>query len=192
MVLIAALVLVWPLLRLHRRTGIWGFVRQRRSPGERVVYFGLLVVSALLVTWTAIYSALGSSAAGVWDAPTWAFGAGWLAILCALALLIIAQAQMGASWRIGIDPSPTALVTRGLYRLVRNPIYSAMLLLLLGLLFIAPCLVTLTISFTGMMLIALQARLEERHLLAQHGSVYRTYASRVGRFVPGIGTLAAG
>jgi protein-S-isoprenylcysteine O-methyltransferase Ste14 len=37
----------------------------------------------------------------------------------------------------------------------------------------------------------IQVRLvEEPHLLRAHGSAYGEYASRVGRFVPGLGRLA--
>jgi protein-S-isoprenylcysteine O-methyltransferase Ste14 len=34
-----------------------------------------------------------------------------------------------------------------------------------------------------------QTRLEERHLLALHGNVYRRYAGRTGRFLPAVGLL---
>ncbi|MHC4447722.1 MAG: hypothetical protein ACYSXF_08095 [Planctomycetota bacterium] len=34
-----------------------------------------------------------------------------------------------------------------------------------------------------------QTRAEEEHLAAMHGDPYRTYAARVGRFVPGVGRL---
>jgi protein-S-isoprenylcysteine O-methyltransferase Ste14 len=41
----------------------------------------------------------------------------------------VRAASMGASWRIGVDPSErTDLVTGGAFALVRNPIFSAMLL----------------------------------------------------------------
>jgi len=39
--------------------------------------------------------------------------------------------------------------------------------------------------------VAVQARLEEEHLEALHGSAYRDYAARVGRFVPGVGRLVS-
>ena len=62
-------------------------------------------------------------------------------LLCALGVLVIAiaQRQMGESFRIGIDDAKTPLVSRGLFRHVRNPIYSGLLVLLLGVMLAIPC-----------------------------------------------------
>lgn len=59
---------------------------------------------------------------------------GWALLLAALAWTLVAQAQMGDSWRIGIDSAnSTALVTSGLFAISRNPIFLAMRINLLGL-----------------------------------------------------------
>ena len=56
-----------------------------------------------------------------------------------IGLAFFAQLAMGDSWRIGVDPEErTALVTSGPFRLVRNPIYSAMLPTVLGLVLMVP------------------------------------------------------
>jgi protein-S-isoprenylcysteine O-methyltransferase Ste14 len=39
------------------------------------------------------------------------------------------------------------------------------------------------------MVIAMQVRLEEQHLLHLHGRTYAEYAAKVGRFVPGVGKI---
>ena len=53
-----------------------------------------------------------------------------------------AQLDMGASWRVGVDPAEqTALVTAGLFRWVRNPIFTAMLATAAGLTALAPTVV---------------------------------------------------
>jgi protein-S-isoprenylcysteine O-methyltransferase Ste14 len=41
------------------------------------------------------------------------------------------------------------------------------------------------------LLVSLQVRLEEDHLLRLHGGAYQRYAARVGRFLPGVGRLEA-
>ena len=107
---------------------------------------------------------------------------------------LASQVAMGASWRGSIDPdSPTELVTSGPFRLVRNPVLSGVALTATGLALMVPN------ALAGLMLLAVLASLhvqvrfvEEPHLLAVHGDAYRSYASRTGRFVPGLGRLRAG
>lgn len=113
-----------------------------------------------------------------------AFGLGLVGVF-------VAQEAMGASWRIGVDPADqTRLVTGGPFRLVRNPIYSSLVLVVGGSALLAPN----WLAFLGLGLmvasVEVQARLaEEPHLLRVHGSAYAAYAARVGRFLPGIGRL---
>ena len=112
--------------------------------------------------------------------------------LCAgigVAGALVAQIEMGDSWRIGVDESErTALVTRGLYRFVRNPIFSFILLSGVGLLLLVPnvyALLALAFTFVG---IEVQVRVvEEPYLAAVHGTDYDDYRASTGRFVPGVG-----
>src|SRR5215831_958754 len=98
---------------------------------------------------------------------------------------------MGSSWRIGIDRRTTELVTSGLYGVVRNPIYSGMVVMLLGFVLITPAVWTATSFLLALVVLGIQARLEEKHLLELHGATYRAYASTVGRFAPRIGRIKA-
>jgi protein-S-isoprenylcysteine O-methyltransferase Ste14 len=108
-----------------------------------------------------------------------------------LAICVGAQLAMGASWRIGVDESErTELVTDGPFAVVRNPIYSGVIPLVAGLALLAPNAVSLAAFATLFISLEAQVRLvEEPHLLRAHESEYREYASRVGRFVPGLGLL---
>ena len=104
---------------------------------------------------------------------------------------IVAQGMMGSSWRVGVDVEErSALVTDGLFALVRNPIFTAMITTALGLMLIVPnpaalvgvaCLIAAT---------EIQTRfVEEPYLLNAHGESYTRYAQRVGRFLPRLGRL---
>jgi protein-S-isoprenylcysteine O-methyltransferase Ste14 len=59
----------------------------------------------------------------------------------------------------------------------------------LGMALLLPCAWTVMTAVMALVVIAIQTRLEEAHLGALHGEAYRAYASRVGRFFPGIGLL---
>jgi protein-S-isoprenylcysteine O-methyltransferase Ste14 len=106
-----------------------------------------------------------------------------------LVATLLAQLNMGPSWRIGVDTSErTALVTGGAFAVVRNPIFSGMAATSLGLAFMVPNLVSLTATVVLFVAIQLQVRaVEEPYLRRVHGTAYATYAARVGRFLPGVG-----
>ena len=108
-----------------------------------------------------------------------------------LGLTLAAQFAMGTSWRIGVDRSErTELVTDGPFRVVRNPVFAAMIPTSLGLVLLVPNAVAIVGLVALVIALELQTRrVEEPYLLATHGAEYSEYASRVGRFVPGLGRL---
>lgn len=172
----------------YRRTGSSGFAGMPRGPlAERIG--GLLFVAALLLGLLSPLLELTG-----WTRSAKAFtrpGLGLALYALGLAGTLAAQFQMGASWRIGVDPAQrTELVHRGLFLWVRNPIFSAMFLIALGMLLVLPNWPALGAVACLALGLELQVRLvEEPYLLANHGESYRRYAARVGRFVPGLGRL---
>lgn len=109
-------------------------------------------------------------------------GAGMMIV--SLILTFIAQAQMRDSWRVGIDEqTKTELVTKGLFRYSRNPIYLGMVLALLGAFFIAPTGVTLLILVLSYVLMQIQIRLEEQYLIRLHGQRYLDFKKKVRRWM---------
>lgn len=169
--------LVLPVARLWRRERVFGVVL------HRVLAAGMSAWLLGILAW-GIAVALG---APLGPAPF--HHVGWAFVATGLAVLVRAQAQMGAAWRIGIDPRPTGLVTHGLYAVVRNPIYSAMSLMLLGLCLVTPSPVSWALWAVTTAVAAVQTRREEAHLQSLHGDRYRQYAARTGRFLPFVGRL---
>src|SRR4029077_4732083 len=106
-----------------------------------------------------------------------------------LAGTLWAQFAMGDAWRIGVrETERTSLVSGGPFRWVRNPIYSSMLLAALGLALAAPNVLSVLALLALLIALELQVRwVEEPYLTRAHGTSYRDYASRIGRFVPGWG-----
>lgn len=109
---------------------------------------------------------------------------GWAFLALSLLWVVTAQAQMGVSWRVGIDAeTQPPLVTSGIFALSRNPIFLGMRASLLGLFLVLPNAFTLAILLVGEVLIQMQVRLEEAHLLATHGAQYEAYRQLVRRWV---------
>lgn len=108
-----------------------------------------------------------------------------------LILLVKAQLDLGASWRIGIDERERpGLVTRGIYGFSRNPIYMALFVMLTGFLVLVPTWLSLGVLLGTIAAVRNQVRQEEQYLRGMYGTDFITYARRVGRFLPGLGTLA--
>ena len=111
-------------------------------------------------------------------------GLGWFCLLVSLLWMLIAQVQMGAAWRIGIDSANrTELVSKGLFTISRNPIFLATRVALLGFFLVAPNAATLALLAAAEVIIQVQVRLEEKYLLGLHGSAYEQYFSKVPRWL---------
>lgn len=109
-------------------------------------------------------------------------------LIIGLGVLVIAQLEMGASWRIGIDEGATpGLVDTGLFRFCRNPIFLAMLIAIAGYCALLPTALSLLVWVATYLGIRLQISAEEEYLRRTYGEKYRDYAQRVGRLLPGIG-----
>jgi protein-S-isoprenylcysteine O-methyltransferase Ste14 len=114
---------------------------------------------------------------------------GLVAVELGLILTIEAQLTMGSSWRIGVDPGErTALVTGGVFTHVRNPIYTRLLLALVGRLLLARSFLAYVALVSTAIGLEVQVRgVEEPYLLRIPREHYRAYARRTGRVLPRLG-----
>src|SRR5579872_1817748 len=121
---------VWPLVRHRRRTGEWGLVSHRDAePCQKLIGVLMAFNFVAVVSWVGTLSWVDPISLGVRvRVPL----LGWSLIGAGLILIVLAQRQMGLSWRIGIDSRRTSLITEGVFAVVRNPIFSGMLLALAG------------------------------------------------------------
>ena len=182
----------WLHVRRYGGTGIVLFRSGRRTQDLREALF-LLV--ALVLFAEAVLAAVAPSGLRLLRpfpddvaAPLRPLGA--LVLAGGTGLMVSAQLDLGASWRIGIDEGARpGLVTRGLYRFSRNPIFAAMILALLGFTLLLPNVLSLAVLVLGSLAIRRHVQDEEAYLTRTYGADYRAYAERVGRFVPAVGRL---
>ena len=184
----------WVQLRRYGSSGIVLFRSGR--PGQHLREALFVVLAVALLAEAALAAVAPRRLPGLVPlAPATAAvlrATGTVMVLVATALMLAAQLDLGASWRVGIDEGARpGLVTGGLYRYSRNPIYVAMLTALLGFALLLPSWISLGLLIGAGLGIRRHVRDEEAYLARTYGEEYRRYAARVGRFVPGVGRLRA-
>lgn len=172
----------------YRQTGTTGLHGISPNASTAEILAEVLFVVSLIAGFVSPILEAVWSVPPILDRPAVAW-LGFVIALTGVAATFAAQIAMGRSWRVGVDPSErTDLVTDGPFALVRNPIFSAMLITMLGFAMLVANVVAVA-SFVALVVsIELQVRtVEEPYLQIVHGDTYRDYITRVGRFVPGIG-----
>ena len=183
------LALGWRCWMQWRRTGSTGFQRISRVGWLGLVGgIGFVVamvggLAAPLLQLLAVVSPLH-----VLD-DRWVNATGFALAVCGLAATLYAQFDMGESWRVGVDTSETTtLVRTGTFRLVRNPIFAAMVVFMLGETLLAPNPAAIAVFAIFVAAVEVSVRtVEEPYLRDVHGQDYRDYTASIGRFIPGIG-----
>lgn len=115
--------------------------------------------------------------------PSWLWWVGTGCLVAGLALLVVAAWHLGRSLTPTPVPNGAGLRTDGLYRWVRHPIYSGLLLACGGVVLhsFGPWTVLGWAALAA--LLWTKAAWEER-MLTQVFAQYPEYAARTGRFVP--------
>lgn len=179
---------LWPSVRTYRQTGINPVVFESGDDAHSYIgkWFKILMVLVFVCILMYVF------------APSWNNYlvpisylnsrtlqlAGMALCVGSFAWTTIAQAQMGKSWRIGIDTkNRTDLKTKGLFSVSRNPIFMGMITTLIGYFLLLPNALTLVIATMGYLLIQIQIRLEEEFLSREHGMVYESYKKAVRRLL---------
>jgi protein-S-isoprenylcysteine O-methyltransferase Ste14 len=120
-----------------------------------------------------------------WPTPSWVWMVGQVLVLAGFVLMIVASLRLGRG--LTATPVPAArgqLVTGGLYRYVRHPIYTGVLLVVAGLTLRSGSFVTLTVAAVTVVFFDRKARWEEAQLRERYPD-YADYAAHTRRFVPG-------
>jgi protein-S-isoprenylcysteine O-methyltransferase Ste14 len=117
-----------------------------------------------------------------------AFGSGLVLLGCGLWLFRCSHEGLGRNWSENLELRENhQLVTGGIYKSIRNPMYAALFLyafaqtLLLANWIAGPCFL---VQFTLMFVLRLPA--EERMMSEKFGQSYEDYAQRTKRLIPGI------
>ncbi len=144
--------------------------------------------------WEVILALVLLNAAGWFRDPfSWHQIISWMLLVIAIIPLVLGVHLLRTARRAERERSDAALlgfektaelVTAGVYRYIRHPMYSSLLFLAWGAFFKAPSWpgVALALAATGFL--AATAKIEERENLRFFGPAYKTYMERTKRFVP--------
>lgn len=178
--------------RQWRRTGSTGMRGIHGRPGSWEWLAGVGFVVAILLGVAAPVLQIGGalSSMEILDHRIWGL-VGACTAIAGIAATLWAQEAMGDSWRIGVDASEkTQLVDGGIFRWVRNPIFTAMLVFGAGVVLMVPN--VLSVLGLGLLFVSIELQVrvvEEPYLRFTHGRRYVEYAEKVGRFLPGVGRI---
>ena len=187
-VLFFGVAILWRSYAVSKSAGINAFKLNQKSGTEAITgaYFKFLPLLSILVfivftLFPETYQLMVPIALFEHGASQW-LGMGIMT--CALIWVVIAQSQMGASWRIGIDhEQKTEFVQSGIFKYSRNPIFVGVILISLGYFLLLPNPITFAILVLDIALIQIQVAMEEEYLTKQHGQQYTQYCQQVRRWL---------
>ena len=107
--------------------------------------------------------------------------------LCgALLLFYRSHADLGKNWSISLEiRNEHRLVSTGIYRFIRHPMYSSFFLMAVAQLMLLPNWFAGASGLVGVgLLYALRIRQEERMMIERFGAEYRDYMTRTARLIP--------
>jgi len=118
--------------------------------------------------------------------PTWIGWVGVVTFTFALWLLWRSHADLGRNWRVTTEITEGhKLVTSGVFRYIRHPMYSAHFLWGIAQALLIHNWIAGLVSLVVMLpMYLLRVRREEQMMLEQFGEEYRLYMKRTGRIIP--------
>ena len=114
--------------------------------------------------------------------------AGVVSLLIGLWLFYRSHVDLGTNWSITLQVREHhQLMTQGVYKSIRHPMYSALFLYSLGQVFVVPNWIAgPSYLITFGVLFVFRIRHEEKMMLEEFGDVYAIYMAKTKRLVPGI------
>lgn len=172
---------------LYRKTGINALAQSPEDSTLKIVALILKVhlagIASLIVDYVYGFAFLSANRFE-WMPAQIGAGIGSLLLIFCFIIIISAQQQMETSWRIEIDPRHQAqLITRGLFKYSRNPIFLALRLSYFAMFLIIPCPFSLTLLLIGDFAFQFQAKKEECYLSQTYGDDYADYCQKVRRWL---------
>ena len=127
-----------------------------------------------------------------WAVSGWMRAVGTFGRVGGAAFIVVGGLRLGIGASVHPEPTSRAVLrTTGPYRFARHPIYTGVLALAAAIALTSGSWTQAAAFVSLAIVLAIKARFEER-LLVRRFDGYEAYATRTGRFVPGIGRAVSG
>jgi len=144
----------------------------------------VLLLWSIFVVITALQIDLPMIISRLWIEIVWVKYVGITFCYMGLIVFLWSLISFGQAWRIGIDENnANELITSGIFRYSRNPIFLFMDLYFTGIMLVYPNIVFIIITIGTIIGIHLQILREEKFLLKKFGEKYIEYKSKTRRYV---------
>jgi protein-S-isoprenylcysteine O-methyltransferase Ste14 len=151
---------------------------------EKILLPLVLALSFVLIIITALPLQLPATISNYLIKITWIKYIGILLCYIGLIIFLAALISFGKAWRIGIDEtSANELVTTGIFKYSRNPIFLFMDLYFIGVMLIYPTILFALLAICTIIGIHLQILREENFLLNKFGNKYIAYKKQTRRYI---------
>ncbi len=182
------LAFVWPIIRIRRKCGVFPVNFNKADSIQSligkvyVVCLSLTIISAVLFSFLSTiyqyfvpFNFLENNTIRI---------IGLIINICSIIWIVIGQKQMQETWRIGIyEHEKNKLVTSGLFRFSRHPIFLGLMGLMFSNFLCMPNAITFAVFTVAFILINIEALLEEKELLTKHGLSYEDFCKKTRRWI---------
>ena len=159
-------------------------VKSKHAKAERLIQIGLFLLIVIALNFCFLNSNYKYFFPFIALEISWLNLFGFLISIVGLIVTFIAQIQMRGSWRLGIDKeNDLSLVTTGMYKFSRNPVYIGLGISFIGFFLIAPNLGSTLFLLIMAVAISIKIKDEEKFLKQNIPDEYHDYCQKVKRWI---------
>jgi len=162
---------------------VWIIGTKSKKPSEIILSL-LLLLNFIFIIITSLHIHLPTIISNSLINIIWIKYVGLIICVFSLGIFLLALISFGKAWRIGIDEkNSNELITSGIFKYSRNPVFLFMDLYSIGIMLIYPNIIFIIITVGTIVCVHIQILQEEKFLLNKFGENYMKYINKTGRYI---------